>query len=48
MILARNPTDLADTEWAVLAPLVPAAKAGGRPRTTDMREMVNGYLPYPA
>jgi transposase len=31
LILARYPTDLTDTEWAVLAPLIPAAKAGGRP-----------------
>jgi len=30
MILARYPPDLADTKWAVLAPLIPAAKAGGR------------------
>ena len=44
MILARYPTDLADTQWAVLAPLVPAAKAGGRPRTTDMREVVNAIF----
>ena len=40
MILARYPTDLTDTQLAVLAPLIPAAKAGGRPRTTDMREVV--------
>src|SRR5580693_4503963 len=44
MILARYPTDLADTQWAVLAPLIPAAKAGGRPRTTDMREVVNAVF----
>ena len=31
MILARYPTDLTDTQWAVLAPFIPAAKAGGRP-----------------
>jgi putative transposase len=44
MILARYPTDLTDTQWAVLAPLIPAAKAGGRPRTTDMREVVNALF----
>src|ERR1700692_5036798 len=44
MILARYPTDLADTQWAVLAPLVPAAKAGGRPRTTDMREVLTAIF----
>jgi putative transposase len=40
----RYPTDLTDTEWTVLAPLIPAAKAGGRPRTTDMREVVNAIF----
>jgi transposase len=44
LILARYPTDLTDTEWAVLAPLIPAAKAGGRPRTSDMREVVNAIF----
>ena len=44
MILARYPTDLTDTQWTVLAPLIPAAKAGGRPRTTDMREVVNAVF----
>ena len=41
MILARYPTDLTDTQWTVLEP---AAKAGGRPRTTDMREVVNAVF----
>ena len=36
MILARYPTDLTDSQWGVLAPLIPAAKTGGRPRTTDV------------
>jgi putative transposase len=40
----RYPTDLTDTEWTILAPLIPAAKLGGRPRTTDMREVVNAIL----
>lgn len=35
------PTDLSDTEWALLAPLLPAAKPGGRPRSTDLREVLN-------
>lgn len=38
------PTDLTDAEWAVLEPLVPAAKPGGRPPTHDRRELVNGML----
>lgn len=35
------PTDLTDAQWAVLAPLLPPAKPGGRPRTIDLREVVN-------
>jgi putative transposase len=42
----RYPTDLTDTEWTILAPFVPAAKPGGRPRTTDMREVVNAIPPH--
>jgi len=37
----RYPTDLADDEWRLLVPLIPAAKPGGRPRTVDVREVVN-------
>jgi putative transposase len=40
----RYPTDLTEAEWTLLAPLIPAAKPGGRPRTTDMREVVNAIL----
>ena len=38
------PTDLTDMEWTFLVPLIPAAKSGGRPRTTDMREVVNAIF----
>ncbi|WP_267255671.1 transposase [Nostoc sphaeroides] len=34
-------TDLNDSEWAILAPLIPPAKSGGHPRTTDMPEVCN-------
>src|SRR5689334_8158042 len=34
-------TDLTDREWALLAPLLPPAKPGGRPRSTDLREVLN-------
>jgi putative transposase len=40
----RYPTDLTEAEWILLAPLIPAAKSGGRPRTTDIREVVNAIL----
>lgn len=35
-------SDLSDEEWAILAPLIPLAKPGGHPRTTDMRAVCNG------
>jgi putative transposase len=38
------PSDLTDREWAILEPLVPAAKPGGRPRTVDMHEALNGVF----
>lgn len=36
------PTDLTDDEWRVLEPLIPLAKPGGRPRSVDPREVLNG------
>lgn len=38
------PSDLTDGQWEELAPLVPAAKPGGHPRTVDLREVINGIL----
>jgi putative transposase len=38
------PTDLSDAEWAILAPLIPAAQPGGRPRRQDMRAIINAML----
>jgi putative transposase len=35
-------TDLTDEEWQSLAPLLPPDKAGGRPRTYPLREVLNG------
>lgn len=40
----RYPSDMTDAEWALAAPFVPPARRGGRPRTTDMREVVNAML----
>lgn len=37
-------TNLSDRQWLLIAPLIPPAKPGGRPRTTDMREVVNACL----
>ena len=38
------PSDLIDAQWAALGPLLPPPKAGGRTRTVDPREVVNGLL----
>lgn len=40
----RYPTDLTDAQWVILEPLIPEAKHGGRPRTVNMREVVNTIL----
>jgi transposase len=37
-------TDLTDEQWAILQPLIPLAKRGGRPRAVDMREVINTIL----
>src|SRR5258708_36115205 len=38
------PSDLRDGEWAILEPLVPAVKPGGRPARHSRREIVNAIL----
>lgn len=38
------PSDISDAQWNIIRPLMPPAKAGGRPRTADMRAVVNGIL----
>ncbi len=35
---------LTDDQWRLLQPLVPPAKPGGRPRTTDMRRMLDSLF----
>jgi len=40
----RYPSDMTDAEWALTAPFVPPARRGGRPRTADMREVLNAML----
>lgn len=38
------PSDLTDEQWALLAPYIPPSKPGGRPRTVDMRALLNGIF----
>lgn len=40
----RYPSDLTDAEWAIVAPLIPPAKPGGRKRDVVVREVLNGLL----
>ena len=40
----RYPSDLTDDEWAVIGPLIPAAKRGGNKRTVVEREVVNALM----
>jgi len=40
----RYPSDLNDLEWLVLLPSVPAPGVGGRPRSVDIREVINAIF----
>jgi len=40
----RYASDLTDEEWALIAPLMPLPNRIGRPRKTDLREVVNALL----
>ena len=35
---------LSDDQYRLIAPLIPPAKPGGRPRTTDMRRLLDGLF----
>jgi putative transposase len=38
------PSDLTDDQWGLLQLVIPDARPGGRPRSADMREVVNAIL----
>src|SRR5580658_3256595 len=40
----RYPSDLTDDEWGHIEPLIPPARRGGRKRTVNVREIVNGLM----
>jgi transposase len=41
---APYPSDLTDEQWALIERMIPPEKSGGRPRETDMREVMNGIF----
>jgi transposase len=40
----RYESDLTDVEWAMVEPLIRPAKRGGRPRTVNIREVLNAVF----
>jgi transposase len=40
----RYPSDLTEEEWAHIEPFIPRAKRGGRKRSVNVREVLNGLL----
>ena len=40
------PSNLTEQQWEIIRPLIPNAKSGGRPRTTDMRSICNAIFYY--
>src|SRR3954467_1770718 len=38
------PSDLTDTQWKLIGQLLPAERPGGRPRKTDLRDVVDAIL----
>ena len=40
----RYPSDLRDGEWALIEPMFPSARSGGRPRTTSQRAVMDAIL----
>jgi hypothetical protein len=39
-------TDLTDAAWALIAPMLPAARRGGRPRKINIRAALNAIFIY--
>lgn len=40
----RYPSDVTDEEWAEIEALIPPAKHGGRKRSVNVREVLNGVM----
>lgn len=41
---AVYPTDLTDEQWPAISRLIPPAKPGGRPRSVNVREVLNALF----
>ncbi len=44
MTTTGYPSDLSAAQWALIEPHLPRSKPGGRPRQTDMYEVVNAIF----
>lgn len=44
MARTAYPSDLTDAQWRLIERRIPSAKPGGRHRSVDMREVVNGIV----
>ena len=42
--MGRHPSDLTDDQCGLVARIIPRAKKGGRPRSANEREVINGIL----
>ena len=40
----RYPSDLTDAEWAIVQPMIPPGRHGGRRRSVNVREVLNGIF----
>ena len=40
----KYPTDLTDRQWDCIKELIPPPKPGGRPRSLEMRQVINAIL----
>jgi putative transposase len=44
MTRTSYPSDLTDEQWMLIEPLIPKPLPGGRPRSVEMRQVVNAIL----
>jgi putative transposase len=40
----QYPTELTDSQWDIIQHMLPPAKSGGRPRSLDLRQVINAIL----